>query len=100
MKKWTRYWLVSLLALSGIGGAKACWVDWYVPSGYYMYRVYESTPQDEERGAGRYPTMMENCREWQRLTSKDIPVEDIVEVVYKMPLEEFEMIYDNRQLPC
>lgn len=100
MEKWIRYWLVSLLALSGIGGAKACWVDWYVPSGYYMYRVYESTPQDEERGADRYPTMMENCREWQRLTSKDIPVEDIIEVVYKMPLEEFEMIYDNRQLPC
>ena len=96
MTRLVRFLLISLLAFGAVGSAKACWPDWYTPGGYYMYRVYEAAPEDFGVG-GEYRADTYNCRAWQALTSKDIPLRDIYEVVYKMSLEEFELMYDHRK---
>ena len=96
MTKSVRFLLISLLAFGAVGSAKACWPDWYTPGGYYMYRVYEAAPDDFGIG-GDYRGDTDNCRAWQELTSKDIALRDIYEVVYEMPLEEFETMYDHRK---
>lgn len=61
-----------------------------------MYRVYNSEPTlNVESGEGS-DAVGRNCEEWQKMTSMDIPLEDIHQVVYKMSLAEFEAVYDNR----
>lgn len=87
------YLLISLLALCATTQAWACWVPTYTPDTYYMYRVY-----DKNLHSGRVSLKDRNCEEWQRLTSMNIPVEDIYEVVYEMPLEEYMIMYDNPTL--
>lgn len=89
MTKSIKYWAVSLATLFAIHEARACWGPWYAPSEYYMYRVYESQ-RDSLPSA---PGTNENCTAWQRLTSPRIPIDDIYQAVYKMPLEEIESIY-------
>lgn len=87
--------MISLSLLVCAGEALGCGVAWYTPRAYYMYRVYELQP---ESARAESPSMEEeNCREWQRLTSEEIPLKEIYQVVYTMPLEEFERIYDNRE---
>lgn len=93
-----KYLLISLVSLLSVNDLFACWDPWYAPGGYYMYRVYDNTRKPTSTidvynpGAGR------NCEAWQKLTSKTIPLEEIYEVVYKMSLEEFETIYDSREI--
>ena len=96
MTKSVRFLLISLLAFGAVSSAKACWPDWYTPSGYYMYRVYDTAPDNTKVG-GDYRGDTDNCRAWQALTSKVIPLRDIYEVVYEMSLEEFEAMYDQRK---
>ena len=91
-----KYFLISLISLLTANNASACWDSWYTPRGYYMYRVYNNRPEPELTIEGCYPGAGKNCAEWQRLVSKSISLEDIYEVVYKMTLEEYEAIYDNR----
>lgn len=97
MMKSVRFLLINLLAWGGFSFAHACGPEWYTPGGYHMYRVYETTMQDANKGWDCYPSVSENCTEWQWITSMDIPLDDIYQVVYKMSLEEFETIYDNRK---
>ena len=81
--------LISLLSLLP-QYVDACSVAWYSPGGYYMYRVYEEAGRqvpDAERD------LLQNCLAWQQITSPDIPIEAIREIVYLMPLEEFEQLY-------
>lgn len=89
-----KYLLVSILALCAVNQASACWEEWYVPSGYYMYRAYEYVKPDYVE-SDYYPGEYKNCREWQKLTSSAIPIEDISYVVYRMSLEDVEKMYDN-----
>ena len=96
MTKSVRFLLISLLAFGAVSSAKACWPDWYTPGGYYMYRVYDAAPDNTKVG-GDYRGDTDNCRAWQALTSKEIPLRDIYEVVYEMSLEEFEAMYDQRK---
>lgn len=62
-----------------------------------MYRVHEQISEPTIAVKDGYPGSGRNCMEWQQLTSNTIPLEDIFEVVYKMPLEDFERIYDYRE---
>mgnify|MGYP006868144677 FL=1 len=87
-----KYLLISLLALCGANEVYACWEPWYTPGGYYMYRVKNSQPEPSIEVEGYYPGSGRNCKEWQLMTSIDIPLEDIYHVVYKMTLDEFERI--------
>ena len=96
MTKSLRFLLVSLLAFGAASSAKACWPEWYTPGGYYMYRVYGTAPDDFGVG-GDYRGDTDNCRAWQAMTSKDISLHDIYEIVYEMSLEEFEQMYDHRE---
>lgn len=92
MKRSIRFLAVSLATLFTSHEVAACWEPWYAPEEYYMYRVYESDSADPS------PLLEdeENCREWQRLTSPDIPTADIYQAVYKMPLEELERVETHR----
>lgn len=63
-----------------------------------MYRVYDNTLKPVSTINAYNPGVEQNCIAWQKLTSKTIPVEEIYEVVYKMSLEEFEAIYDSREI--
>lgn len=89
-----KYLLINLLVLCIPCHTKACFDPWYAPSGYYMYRVYEKEPQTNEENESQ-SLNTKNCIEWQKLTSHDIPLDDIYQVVYKMPLEEYEKMYNN-----
>ena len=91
-----KYLLISLFALFGASEVYACWGPWYTPRGYYMYRVNNQSETSMEL-EGYYPGSERNCKEWQIMTSTDIPLEDIYQVVYKMTLDEFERIYDNKE---
>ncbi len=94
-----RYLLISLLAMLTTGEAFACWYDWYDVSGYYMYRVYEepSKVASKTESGDLAPEIAANCAAWQQLTSDTIPLEEIYEVVYKMPLADFKKMCDNRE---
>ena len=75
--------------------ALACEGSPYPVSELFMYRVH--APQhDKDLGVNIDISVDKaNCIAWQQLTSKDIPLKDIYEVVYKMPLDEFEKIYND-----
>ena len=94
-----RYLLISLLAMLTTGEAFACWYDWYDVSGYYMYRVYEepSKVASKTESGDLAPEVAANCAAWQQLTSEAISVQEIYEVVYKMPLADFKKMCDNRE---
>ena len=92
-----KYLLISLLALCRAGEVYACWEPWYTPKGYYMYRVINDEPDPFVELEGSYPGSGRNCKEWQLMTSTDISLEDIYQVVYKMTLEEFERVYDSKE---
>ena len=91
-----RYFCISLILLTVTNEAVACWGPWYTPKGYYMYRVYNNLPDNTIDTEKQNSTEGKNCEEWQKLTSETIPLEDIYQVVYKMDLESFETLYDNR----
>ena len=94
-----RYLLISLLVILTTNEVFACWYDWYDVSGYYMYRVYEDAPKTAPKmEIGKVlPEIEANCIGWQELTSATIPLEDIYKVVYKISLEDFEKICNNRK---
>ncbi len=90
------YLCISLILLAITNEAVACRGPWYTPKGYYMYRVYNNLPNPTNDTENQSPNEGKNCEEWQKLTSETIPLEDIYQVVYKMDLESFETLYDNR----
>ncbi len=91
-----KYFLISLIGLFITNDLLACWDPWYSPSVYYMYRVYDDSQKLSLKNEGYYPGSKQNCEEWQSLTSKAIPLEDIYDVVYTLTLEEFESVVDNK----
>lgn len=72
-----------------------CWGPWYLPKGYYMYRVVDNTETESAVFSQFNLDAESNCREWQRYSSSDIPLTDIYQVVYKMSLEEFEAFHNE-----
>ena len=72
-----------------------CWGPWYLPKGYYMYRVVDNTENESAVFSQFNLNAVCNCREWQRYSSSDIPLTDIYQVVYKMSLEEFEAFHNE-----
>ena len=90
--------LISVLTLFALENASACWYSAYSPGGYYMYRVYQDN-SSAQRISSRdlYPGSDENCKEWQKLTSENIPLDHIYKVVYEMSLEDIEKIYYNKK---
>ena len=96
--KFLRYLTISIFLLIATHDSKACWGGWYAPSGYYMYWVYNDIPRSGLNIEDCNSDVGKNCKEWQELTSKDIPLWDIYDVVYNMSLEKFEAIYDNRSV--
>lgn len=75
--------------------ALGCWGPWYLPKGYYMYRVVDNTENESAVFSQFNLNAVSNCREWQRYSSSDIPLTDIYQVVYKMSLEEFEAFHNE-----
>ena len=92
-----KYIAISIAFVCLASKASACWGPWYTPDGHYMYRVSDQKPEPTIAVKGAYPGSGINCKEWQRLTSKSIPLEDIFKVVYRMSLEDFERIYDSKE---
>ena len=74
--------LISVLLFVNGAQAYACGPYEYYPYGYKMYRVFDknSVVKTDER--------KENCILWQKLTSSEIPLEDIEMVVYKYTLTQ------------
>lgn len=58
----------------------------YYPYGYKMYRVYDA------KAAKQPDQITENCRMWQKLTSSEIPLSDIKQVVYKYTLDQMNSL--------
>lgn len=90
MKSIRYFLIISLWGLLSPAIAMACGGPYYLPSEYYMFRVYDSAENSNDKDA-----VTENCLAWQQLTSKTIPLADIRQVVYKMTLEEYENFYHN-----
>ena len=72
-----------------------CWGPWYLPKGYYMYRVVDNAEEDGAVFSQFNLNAESNCREWQHRTSQSIPLTDIYQAVYKMSLEEFEAFHNE-----
>ena len=74
--------LISVLLFVNSAQAYACGPYEYYPYGYKMYRVFDknSVFKTDER--------KENCILWQKLSSAEIPLEDIEMVVYKYTLTQ------------
>ena len=66
--------------------ADACWHPWTLYNSTSLFRL------DNFKSANKN-IKETNCRHWQRLTHRDIPLEDIEYVVYTMPLAEYEAFY-------
>lgn len=84
MKSNISFLVISVFALFGAIHSYACGPWEYYPYGYKMYRVFDkgTIVEPDER--------MENCLLWQKLTSDDIPLEDIERVVYKYTLAQMK----------
>ena len=82
MKSNICFLLISVLLFVNSAQAYACGPYDYYPYGYKMYRVFDknSVVKIDER--------KENCILWQKLTSAEIPLEDIEMVVYKYTLTQ------------
>lgn len=96
MMKLISSFLVSLFSFVVVNEAAACSYTTCPPHEYYMYRVHQGTIDKLWDTEDLNPGSTQNGKEWQELTSRSIPVGDIYHVVYKMTLEEFEMVYNNR----
>ena len=84
MKSNICFLLISILLFLNAAHAYACGPYEYYPYGYKMYRVFDKNSvvkQDERK---------ENCILWQKLTSSEIPLEDIESVVYKYTLTQMK----------
>lgn len=66
--------------------ADACWHPWTLYNSTSLFRL------DNFKSANKN-IKETNCRHWQSLTHRDIPIEDIEYVVYTMPLAEYEAFY-------
>lgn len=86
-----KYSLAISMALGAFAHeAEACGYTTYLPAGYYMYRVVDDTLPAHDISFAE-----ENCLQWQQLTSEEIPLDHIHQVVYDMPLWQFMMLYDD-----
>lgn len=91
-----RFLFIILFSACFAHKAFACWDDWYSVDAYSMYRVIDTRSKLSESNNEFYPSSNSNCKEWQLLTSKNIPLDDIYSVVYEMSCEEFERFYENK----
>ena len=92
MKSNICFCLISILTLLISNQSHACGPFEYYPYGYMMYRVHEKNAEvkpDERK---------ENCRLWQKLSSEEIPLEDIEKVVYKYTLDQMKDMKEINQL--
>lgn len=82
MKSNICFLLISAFLFLSTEQSYACGPWEYYPYGYKMYRVFDknSVVKPDER--------KENCILWQKLTSSEIPLEDIEKVVYKYTLTQ------------
>lgn len=68
-----------LLPLKSFG----CWYPTYKPQDYISYRVEGDRGIDNSKA---------NCRLWQKMSSPDIPLDDIEDVVYEWDAEELSSL--------
>lgn len=95
MMKFLRYILISITMFNASNSANACWSSWGTPRQLYMYRVYVEPIYSANNESDHIN--MKNCKEWQRLTSDTIPLQDIYNIVYKSTLADFETLYNHRK---
>lgn len=84
MKSNICFLLISAVLFLTTTKSYACGPYEYYPYGYKMYRVFDKNSvinADKQK---------ENCILWQKLTSSDIPLEDIEKVVYKYTLAQMK----------
>lgn len=73
--------VISLLLLPEI--SNACYYPWYFECRPSIYRIEKRQNPESQKNV--------NLLEWQQMTSADIPLDDIEQVVYTMSLEEYEV---------
>ena len=77
-------YLTSIIALCLPTASIACCPYEFYPYGYNMYRVFD------ENSVQKINERQSNCILWQELTSKDISLKDIEDVVYKYTLNQMK----------
>ena len=83
-----RRFLSSCIFLLVCVPAFCCGPYWYAPEDYYMFRIYEAKPSSLANDG--------NCLDWQSLTSMDISLSDIGQVVYKYPEKKLSALLDGK----
>lgn len=89
--------IISLLLYCIPTKVLGCWSGWYHPKGYFMYRVYDGTISENGPNDITSFNINRNCKDWQRITSTSIPQNDIYDIVYRMPLDEYELFYSSNE---
>ena len=67
----------------------ACGYPWTVYNRSSLFRLDDANSHNSSMREA-------NCREWQMLTDRNIPLGDIEHVVYEMPIEEYEAFCAKR----
>ena len=83
---------ISILLAVATQAAEACGYTYYYPRCYFMFRVLESGSETADDPFAYNKGAKDNCCEWQRLAGGGVPLGDIYQVVYKMPLERFDSL--------
>ena len=59
---------------------------------YYMFRLFGDNIEGNYPQSSLKAQYLENCKEWAKITSRTIPLDDIEQVVYKWSIEKLESL--------
>lgn len=64
----------------------------YLAKDYYMFRLFGDNMEGNYTQSSLKAQYLENCKEWAKITSQTIPLEDIEQVVYKWSSEKLDSL--------
>lgn len=64
----------------------------YLAEDYYMFRLFGDNMEGNYPQSSLKAQYLENCKEWAKITSQTIPLDDIEQVVYKWSIEKLDSL--------
>lgn len=64
----------------------------YLAEEYYIFRLFGDNMEGNYPQSSLKAQYLENCKEWAKITSQTIPLDDIEQVVYKWSIEKLDSL--------